>query len=116
VERGGDDPCLGFEREAPIHTGQFPYEPAKTTRAVSAHFTYAPVAVIEFPAPIRFAGIARSQQDETVRADAAVAITDPNDLLGADVQLLCSIINEHEVIAGTVHLGEIQKHGVEKYR
>jgi hypothetical protein len=116
LEMSCNQPGFGLKSEIAIQAGLFCHKPRKTPRSVAAHLAATAVAVKKSPRPISLSGVRRNQADEAVRSDAAMAVADSHNLVAAELKILGSIIDEHKVIAGTIHLGEFHKHGWEKYR
>ena len=51
-------------------------------------------------------------EDEPVGADAEVAVAQPLDRLGREVELLLHVLDDDEVVAQAVHLRELELHDV----
>ena len=84
-------------------------EAAEAARAIAAHFGFAAVGVVVAETEVRaFPGGLHGKQ--SVRADAAVAITEGGDGVGVEVDGEVAVINDDEVIAGTVHFEEVEEH------
>ena len=54
----------------------------------------------------------RPDEDEPVGADAEVAVAEPLDGLGRESSSLGEVLDHDEVVAESVHLGELEFHGV----
>ena len=85
-------------------------ETPETARAVAAHFRLAAIGIViaEFEIRAFFGGFDRQQ---TVRADAAVAVAEGFDGFGVEGNREIAIVDDDEVIAGTVHFVEVEEHG-----
>src|SRR5438093_8549095 len=110
VEVRSDNPRFSFEREIAIMAGPPLHKTRKAPRAIAAHFTGAAITIIELPGPIRLPRMARNQQNDTIGANTAMAITQPHDLVALQFNRLLAIIDEHKIIARAIHLGEFQNH------
>src|ERR1044071_7360737 len=110
MKRGGNYTSPRFESGFLIVTGFPCHEPGETTSAVAAHFRAAPVAIIKLPAPLRLAGRIGHQQKKSVSPNAALTMTQTDHLLTGQLQLALTIIYEHKVVPGPVHLGKIHRH------
>ena len=110
LKAGANDSRAGLEREIIFLPGDFLHVAREATRAVAAHVSHAAVAVEEFPRPVRFAARARNEQHHAVRADAAMTVAQPHDLLAREFDFARAIVGEDKVIARSVHFGELQKH------
>src|SRR4051794_16104654 len=86
------------------------HESRETTRPVAAHLGRAPVAIIEFPGPLGFAGSIWHQQEKPISADPALTVTKTNDLIAGKLDLALTIIDEHKVVPGAVHLRKVHHH------
>lgn len=86
-------------------------EAAEATRTIAAHFSLAAVGIVITEAEIR-ALLGGFHGEQAVGADAAVAITQRGD--GVAVEFLgereVAVVNDDEVVAGTVHFEELEKH------
>src|SRR5207244_6849044 len=87
--------------------GNLVCEARETARAVAAHFRFAAVAIV-ITHPEICAVRAFLEQKDPVRANPAMAIADPDDLLEIELNITDPIIDHHEIVSGAVHLGETQ--------
>jgi hypothetical protein len=110
IERGPDDSGSGFEACSFIDTCQALDKAGEAAGAVPAHLRGPAVAVEEFPRPVSLFGVAWLQEQETVGADALMAVAQGDDLTWGELELLLPIIDQDEVVAGSAHLGELQNH------
>jgi hypothetical protein len=93
--------------------GHAPGEPREAPRAVAAHLGLATVGIVVAHAEVgSVPGGLDSKQ--AVGADAAVAVAKAGDLVARDVEGAVAVIDHHEVVAGSVHLGEGKCHGTRK--
>ena len=87
--------------------GDFAGKAHEAARAVPTHFRLAAVAIVVAHPKIGTVG-AFLEQKNPVRADAAMAIANSNDLLGLEAHFAGAIINHDEIVPCAVHLGESQ--------
>src|ERR1043166_5076590 len=111
IEAGRNNARFSFEFETGVEPDGFLHEPREATRAVTAHFTGAAVAVVEVPGPVRFPRAGRNQNQQPVGANAPVTVAQAHDLVAGQPDSLRPIVQEHKVIARAVHFRKFQKHG-----
>jgi hypothetical protein len=75
--------------------------------AVAAHLGLGTVGVEH--AHLRIRNVGRADQNQTVRADAEVTITDPDSQFGRIYNCLAEAVDVHIVIAQPVHFGKFHK-------
>ena len=98
-----------FKLQAAVRSGNFGNVPRETPGAIAAHLGITAVSVVKVPRPVdAFAAVAK--QDEAVGADATLAMAQLCDLIARKGYAAFAVINQHEVVARTVHLGECQVH------
>jgi len=93
---GGDDAGSGFESGSAVGPGLPLNIAGKTTGAIPAH--------------IRRAAFAGDQEEQAIRTDAALAMAQFDDILCSEVDVPFPIIDQHEVVSGSVHLGKTNQH------
>jgi len=105
-----DNSRARFKRHFAIRTCHLLDESGKTAGPVSAHIRRASIAVVKIPGPIRFAAPRGHKNQNTIRSYAALAAADANDILRAQTNFLLSIVDEHKIIPGPIHLDEPNVH------
>src|SRR5262249_40190140 len=105
-----DHPGARFKTDPIFHTGEPLDKTGKTTRPIAAHLGRPAVTVEEVPRPVSLPGRTGHEQKQPIRPDPPVAITQPGDLLPAQLNVALTIIDEDEIVARTVHFGELQQH------
>ena len=103
MKRSSNDSGNRFEGQLTGGPGESLNEPRETPGTISAHLAAAAVAVVKLPGPIRFARLARHQQDDAVGSDPAMAIAKAHNLLARELQPLGPVVCKDEIIARTVH-------------
>jgi hypothetical protein len=82
-------------------------EAGETPRPISTHLRFAAVTVVISHAEV--GAVSRSlQQQNSIRAHAAVPIANPRNLLGIEMNPTIPIVDQDEIVAGAVHLRESQ--------
>jgi hypothetical protein len=113
VERCFNDTSACFETGLLLCARDFLDESRKTTRPVAAHIGGRSVVIVKIPRPIRLSFPRRHKQKQTIRPNTALPMTKPHNLLGRQTNLPGAVINQNEVVAGSIHFGERQIHGAE---
>jgi hypothetical protein len=93
-----------------LHPRFFLDKSRETTGTIAAHIGCAAIVIVKFPRPIRLAGARGHKHQQTIRADAALAVTNPHHLFRAELNCPLPIIDQHKVISRTVHLGKPKHH------
>ena len=107
VEGGADDACGGFEGdgiEGPV--AEEVGEAGEAAGTVAAHFGFAAVGVVVAHAEVG-SGLSGFDGEETVCADAAVAVAQGGDLRAAEGEAAVPVVEDDEVVAGPVHFPEV---------
>jgi hypothetical protein len=85
--------------------------PNKATSSITAHFRWAPIAVIKIPSPVCGLRIFRIfPENQPVGAYSRLPVTQPFHLICAQMNLFFSVVYENEVVSRSIHLGEFQVH------
>ncbi|MNO46854.1 hypothetical protein D3C76_371460 [compost metagenome] len=106
-----DDAALGFHADA-LFRGQalVQHEAGEAARTVAALLHLGAVGVEDAVAEIEV-GVARRLDDQQlVEADAGVAVAPHLYVARLDMGVLADQVEDHEVIAQAMHLGEAQQH------
>ncbi len=109
----GDDAAHRFDADAAL-VGQalVADEPDERARAVAALLDFAAVVVIDAVAEVAaFRDRALDDQD-LVGTDAEAAVGQAAPLLRAEIDVLVDRVDHDEIVAGAVHLGELEFHGI----
>ena len=86
------------------------HEAHEAPRAVAALLDLAAVGIEDAVAEIGVGAGGRLHQQDLVAADAEVAVGDEAQLVRRQRDGLAYAVDDHEVVAGAVHLGEAQPH------
>src|SRR5690606_10892933 len=107
----GDDPGAGAHLQL-VLAGQaaIPHELGETAGAVAALGHLAAVAVVDAVVEIHVGGGGRLHHQYLIAADAEVAVGEAAGEVRCHRQFLGDGVDDHEVIAEAVHLGEAQQH------
>ena len=107
---GADDAGHGFEahrRQGEIvETIDIPCE---APGAIAAHFGLAAIGIV-IAHPEIGSLLRRFYGQQPIGADAAVTIAQAGDLLIGERHGLGAVVDQHEIIAGAVHFGEVEGH------
>ena len=79
--------------------------------AVAAHLGGGAVGVVVQHEEVGVRRRRGAHEDQPVSADAEVAVAEPLDGLGGEVELLGEVVDDDEVVAEAVHLRECEFHG-----
>lgn len=82
-------------------------KPGKTAGAVPAHLRFAAIGVVVAHPEIGAIGCWLKDQD-AVRADTAMAVAEPRDLVAGEGELTGAIVEQNEIVPRSVHLREAQ--------
>src|SRR4029453_11097286 len=103
----GNDSSGRFKRNFFPPIGDFFYETGKTTRAIAAHFRFPAVAVVVTHPKVSAVNRGLDQQNP-IRSNPAMTITNLRDLLRAQMHFARTIVDHDKVIPRTIHLSESQ--------
>ena len=107
LEPGADDAGWSLEPKILQRAGDPVGEPGKTARTVPAHLGFAAVGVVI--AHPEIGAIRRPLENEhAIRADSAMAIANPGNLLGGEHEIAGPIVEENEIVPRAGHLGEAE--------
>jgi hypothetical protein len=102
-----NNPCRRFEGNFFERPGSPIREASETACAVSAHFGFAAIGIVVTHPEIS-AVCRRLEDEDAIRADAAVPIADPGDLGSAEREVAGAIVEQDKVVARPVHFRETQ--------
>jgi hypothetical protein len=89
-------------------------EPGETTRAVAAHLGFTAIGIEVAHAQLGLVGRRHLGHEHAVGPDAAVPIAEAGDDFRRELPFARPVVEQDEVVAGAVHLGEVQRvHGRE---
>ena len=111
MEGRADDARAGLERGSVLCASDALHEPREAARAIAAHVRHRAVTVVKLPGPIGLARSIWNEEEQPIRTDTALTIAQAHDLFGGELDFDGAIIDQNEVIPGTVHLYEFQIHG-----
>src|SRR5690606_13896506 len=107
----GDDALHGLDANAALGRQAFVADEAgKGACAVAALFDLAAVAVEDAVAEVDACRLRTLDHQDLVGPDAEAAVGQAAPLFRAQVHLLVDGVDDDEIIAGAVHLGELQFH------
>ena len=84
------------------------YEFNKAARAVAALFHFAPVGIEDAVTEIDTRGVGFFHQQQLIEADTRVSVCPRLNLRGIGAEGLARSVNDHKVVAQTVHFAEFQ--------
>ncbi len=110
LEFGADDAGDGFEADRrqrePVQAVD---ETGETARAVAAHLDLPAIGIV-IAHPVVRVVLRRLDREQSVGADAAIPVAECGDHRLVQGQMAVAVVDQHEVVAGPVHLGETQGH------
>ena len=96
-----------FEGNFLKRTGGAVRESCETTRAVAAHLGLAAVGIVI--AHPEIGAVRRTlEEEDTIRADAAMPVADPRDLLAREREIARTIVEQDKIVARAIHFRETQ--------
>src|ERR1700693_4545399 len=102
-----NDSGRSFETQVRECPGDLIDNPRKTARPIPAHLRFAAVTIVISHPKIGFA--CRSlDQEHSIRPDASMTVTQERDLMRRKFVVARSIIDEHEIVPGTVHFRKLK--------
>ena len=108
AQGGADEAGGGFEAERAVFGGrELVDEAGEAAGTVAAHFGFAAVGIVVAHAEVGF-GFGALDEKDSIGADAAVAVAQEGDLGVGERERAVAVVQHDEVIAGAVHLGEMQ--------
>src|SRR5690606_35159726 len=81
----------------------------EATRAISAHFSLAAISIV-VAEPEVGAVLGGLDGEQAIRANAAVAVAKMGDLIAVELEGEIAVVDDDEVVAGTVHFVEVKEH------
>ncbi|MCY1180487.1 hypothetical protein D9M73_209340 [compost metagenome] len=104
-----DDAALGFHADALFHRQALVDDEAgEAARAVAALLHFRTIGVEDAVAEVDVRVGRRFDDQQLVETDARVAVAPLLGVLGLDMGVLADQVEDHEVVAEAVHLGEAQ--------